>query len=939
MKRFLATVVLAATAIAITASPASASFGLHNFEVRFSGPKGEAQMQAGFHPFALETSFEVNLSEKGNPEAPVKELQIAQPEGLAGIPTAVPRCSSAEFLDRADIEAEETADISACSDSSVVGTVAVTYGLLLEEGPSIETQEAAVYNLAPPPGSAAKLGFYVAGVPVTVVVGVSEKPPYEIVASVRDISEVLEFYGSKFTIWGVPAAPEHDGDRGRCIEVEFAGEECSAGVGEVPFLISPRACQGPLTSTWEAHPWTEPSAVASESVLTREGPNPAGFSGCGVLGFAPGLEAQPSTDRASSPSGLSASLSLADEEIKNPEGIAGSDLKRAEVILPQGVTLNPSLAEGLTACTEEDLEHETANSQAGEGCPEASKVGTVQVTTPLLEQTLPGSLYVAEPFKNPAHTLIALYMVIREPQLGVSVKLTGEVHPDPKTGQIVTVFDDTPQLPFSDVTVHLREGGRSPLISPSLCGTYTTEARLTPWADPSATVPVSSPFTIDHGVGGGPCPSGATPPFEPGFSAGTLDNSAGRYSPFELRLTRPDGNQDLVRFSATLPPGALARLAGTSQCPDAAIAQAKAKSGREELEHPSCPASSQIGALQAGAGVGSELTYVPGKVYLAGPFNGAPLSVVAMTPAVAGPFDVGDVVVRQALKVNPRTGVASVDGTASDPIPHILAGIPLSVRDIRVSVDKPNFTINPTDCARFAVGASIWGGGADPFSTADDSPVFRESPFRAAGCAGLRFAPKMSLNLKGGTKRGSFPQLRATYTPRAGDANLRNLILRFPHSEFVEQGHFRTICTRVQYAAGAGNGQQCPAASIYGTARAFTPLLEAPLEGPVYLRSSSHNLPDAVLSLHGLIDVEVPIRIDSVNGQLRASLEEAPDAPLTKAEVNMQGGQKGLFVNSTNLCRGTHRARVTLLAQNSKSATLEPKLQAQCKGKKPKRKH
>ncbi len=938
MKRLSLAALAAALALALAAPAAEAAFGLEGFDVRFSGEHGEAQMQAGSHPFALETSFGVNLDEKGFPEGAVKELDVAQVPGLAGIPNAVPACSTLDFLTR--IHGVTQPDTADCANGSAVGLTTVEIGAEIGGEHTTETRTAPVYSLEPPPGVAAKLGFYILSVPVTVDVGVSEEPPYRIVAAVKNVSQVLEFYGSKFTIWGVPGSPAHDALRGQCVE---NNDKCPAGIGEVPFLIAPRACEGPLESTWEVDSWSAPGIFAGgpgKGALTHddaEPPNPEGFGGCGSLGFAPRLEAVPSTDRASSPSALTLSLKLADEGIKNPKGRAGSDLKRAEVILPKGVTLNPSLAEGLLSCSEAQLARERAGSAPGEGCPEASKVGTVQVATPLLEQTLPGSLYLAEPFKNPTHSLIALYMVIREPKLGVSIKLPGEVRPDPKTGQIITTFDDTPQLPFSDVTVHLREGGRSPLISPSLCAPYTTVARLTPWSDPSNPIEVSSSFNISHGVGGGPCPTGGTPPFEPGLEAGTLDNSAGRYSPFYLRLTRPDGNQDLIRFSATLPPGALARLAGTTQCPEADIAQAKSKSGREELANPSCPASSQIGSLQAGAGVGSELTYVPGKLYLAGPFNGAPLSVVAMTPAVAGPFDVGDVVVRQALRVNPRTGVASVDGTASDPIPHILAGIPLSVRDVRVSVDKPNFTLNPTDCQRFAVAASIWGGGADPFSTADDSPVSRESPFRAAGCGALRFAPTMALKLRGGTKRGSFPQLSATYAPRAGDANLKNLVLRLPHSEFVEQAHFRTICTRVQYAAGAGNGSQCPPGSVYGTATAYTPLLEAPLQGPVYLRSSNHNLPDVVLALHGLIDVEVPIRIDSVHGQLRASLEEAPDAPLTKAEVNMQGGSKGLIVNSTNLCKGTHRAKVSLQAQNGKSATLQPKLQSSCKGKKHKR--
>jgi hypothetical protein len=521
-------------------------------------------------------------------------------------------------------------------------------------------------------------------------------------------------------------------------------------------------------------------------------------------------------------------------------------------------------------------------------------------------------------------------MTIKEPQRGIYVSLAGEVEPDPKTGQIVAYFEDLPQVPFSHFRFHFREGGRSPLVTPPLCGTYETEALFTPSANPEEALFTTSSFQINHGPGGGPCPAGGKPPFEPGFQAGSLNNAAGAHTPFHLRLTRRDGDQDLTKFSTTLPKGLLAKLAGVSQCSAAQIARVRAKSGKAELASPSCPANSQIGTATGGAGVGSQLTYVPGKIYLAGPYRGAPISVVAIVPAVAGPFDVGTIVTQFALQIDPRTAQVRVDGDKSDPIPHILAGIPLVVRDIRATVDRPSFALNPTSCDPTQVAADIWGGGLDLFSVLDDSPVARSARFQAAGCRGLGFAPKLDLRLKGGTKRGAHPKLRGTYRPKAGDANLEQLVLRLPRSAFLDQAHIRTICTRVQFAA-----NNCPKAAIYGRVRAFTPLLAEPLEGPAYLRSSNNNLPDLVFDLHSsLVDFEAVARIDSKRGGIRATFTDLPDAPIEKVVVNMQGGRKGLIVNSTDLCDAKHRANARMSAHSGKITTINPVMRAQCrKGK------
>jgi hypothetical protein len=334
-----------------------------------------------------------------------------------------------------------------------------------------------------------------------------------------------------------------------------------------------------------------------------------------------------------------------------------------------------------------------------------------------------------------------------------------------------------------------------------------------------------------------------------------------------------------------------------SQCPDRLIAQIAAKSGREELASPTCPADSRIGSVFAGAGAGSQLTYVPGSIYLAGPLGKAPLSVLAVVPAVAGPFDVGVVTTRQALDLDPVSAQVEVDGALSDPIPHILAGIPLAVRDIQVSVDRPQFTLNPTSCLKKTIASALWGGGLDPFSPFDDAPVARSQRFQAANCASLGFKPRFSLSLEGGTRRGGHPALTAQVRPRPGDANLARAVARFPRSTFLDQAHIRTVCTRVQFAASS-----CPPGSIYGRVKAFTPLLEEPLKGPVYLRSSDNLLPDLVFDLHGLVDIEASARTDSVKGKLRVTFPSIPDAPVSKVLVQMQGGKKGLLINSRNIC-------------------------------------
>jgi hypothetical protein len=927
MRRFVPTLAVALLAMLSAATPASAAFGLHDFDVIFTNPKGEIVSQAGAHPFAMTTSFRVNGEETAEggefPDEAIRDALFTQMPGFTGIPSAVPACSAADFF---TLNGESGVSSSNCPDAAAVGVVANQLASKNAKG----IIYSAVYNLEPSPGVAAKLGFWAGGVPVTIDADPSEDSPNLIVAGPTNIPQLVEVMGSEFTLWGIPADPAHDPLRGKCINIsgESTGK-CHVSIAEVPFITMPRSCESPLRSTYNALSWLG-STDTGEVFTHDEVGNPQEMTGCGALTFSPHISTAPTSRSAASPSGMDIALHFDDEGLTNPseEATAASDLKKAALTFPEGVTINPSQAEGLATCSKEQLARETASSAFGAGCPAESKVGSVEVETPVLQgEVLKGSLFVATPYANPYGCLIAVYMAIKDPARGVRIAVAGKVEPDPATGQLVTTFGEgvspIPQQPVSDLRVHLREGGRSPLITPGHCGDYESKMLLTPTADPTHPVTATSSFHIGSGVGGGSCPPAGPPPFEPGFAAGTLTNGAVTHSPFLMRLTRRDGDQDLTKFSATLPPGMLASLVGVAKCSDAAIAAARARTGpsggHEELASPSCPAASKIGTTLAGAGVGSQLTYVPGSLYLAGPYNGASLSVVSITPGVAGPFDVGTVVVRVALGFNPLTAEVQADGSRSDPIPHILRGIPLAVRDLRVNVNRPNWIFNPTSCKESSTRATIFGSAASLFDPSDDIPISRSARFQAADCMALGFGPHLGLKLKGGTARGDHPALTATYTPHEGDANLRDLSVLLPHSEFVENANFRTICTRKAFAA-----HNCPAGSIYGHVAAYTPLLEEPLEGPVYLRSSDNLLPDAVLALHGIIDVEVPIKIDSFKQRLRATVKGAPDAPVSKVVVQMQGGRKGLFVNSRNLCASKNRAQLDFTAQSTKKLTRNP---------------
>jgi hypothetical protein len=933
MSKRLATIMgvsaLALVAFATSSIPAQAEFGLNGFDVTFENKNGSPATKAGSHPFAMETTFHVNAHQQGGVFAvdqELKDLKVQLPVGFAGNPSAMPRCSHADFL---KLNSEST---PACPNDTAVGTVTPA----ISTGPNPTNvgfgAPRAIFNLKPPPGVAAELGFVAARLPVTVDVSVTRKAPYSISAASLNAPQAAQVFALKLTLWGNPANPAHDEQRGSCIVK--TGVKCSAeGAPEKPFLTLPRACDAPTKATFTAVSWQEPDAtpVSGEAETAFE------LSECEELGFAPTITAEPTEHAAETPAGLEFNLDVADPGLTEPEGTADADIKKSVVTLPAGFTTNSAVASGLGACTLAQYEAEELQGEGG--CPESSKVGSVEIETPLLEndeeegglKVLHGQIYVAKQHDNVFDNLLTIYMVIEDPALGILIKLPGKVEPDPATGQLTTTFDELPRVPFSHFHLHFREGKRAPLVTPPTCGTYTTEAELYSYSKPTVSLHRSASFEITSGTGGAPCASQLSN--SPSFSAGTLSPLAGSYSPFVLKLSRADGSQQFSAVSTTLPQGLLGKLAGIPYCSDAQIAQAQSRSGEGqgalELASASCPPASEVGIVTVGAGAGPEPLYVTGHAYLAGPYKGAPLSLEIVTPAIAGPFDLGVVAVRIALQVNPETAQITA---VSDPIPTILHGLPLDVRSDAIDMSRPQFTLNPTSCEpKTILGTSTSTLGlVAPLS----------SYFQASACAGLGFGPNLALSLQGGMKRTKHPALKAvvTYPKKGSYANIKSVRTVLPRGLFIDNARVANPCTRPQFAENA-----CPAKSVLGKARAYSPLLDKPLEGNVYFRSNGgeRNLPDLVADLNGQIHVVLVGFVDAAHkkgsevSRVRTTFASAPDAPVSKFVLELFGGKKGLLVNSTNLCKADNRAQVKMTAQNGKRLSLEPTIGTSCKGPKP----
>ena len=933
-------VATAATTITEEEAPFGFDSGASGLGAWLTEADGSAATAAGSHPsqFTVNVGFNTRRGNRAGTTiltsgAGARDVFTDLPPGLVVDPAAIPaRCTEEQF------------ETTTCPDEAVVGRANVGLSFAGEAAFS----ETPLYNLVPPPGAASSFGFDPGGTGLHAhVLGGLRPGDYTIRGAVKDIPALFEhpIYNSQLQIWGDPSSESHDHTRGNCINRNVNGETNTCPVPHHDFaaVTLPTACSSSLQIEAQIDSWANPSQFVSRSTpLTDLAGTPTGVSGCNAVPFNPSLSVQPTTNLADSPSGLDVDLAI--PQSNSRLGTASAHLKEAVVTLPEGLVVNPASANGLAGCSPAQVGIDSAtgvaNGQAPT-CPDASKIGSVTLESPLLAQynsedkvqrdangqaiaePIPGSVYVATPHDNPFGSLLAIYVVLDDPAHGILVKLAGEVRADPVTGRLTTTFASNPQLPFSHFKLHFFSGASAALRTPLTCGTKTVTSDLTPWSTPEgANATPSDSFLTAVEPGGGACPASADQAANhPAFSSGTLAPQAGAYSPLVLKLAREDGTAPITGIDTTMPPGLTGKLAGIAECPDGALAAAAAKTGAAETQTPSCPASSLVGTAVVGAGAGPTPYYTSGRAYLAGPYKGAPLSLAIVTPATAGPYDLGTVVVRTALFVDPETARIHA---VSDPIPQILQGIPLDVRSIALRVDRPSFTLNPTSCDPFAVTGSA--------SAAAVAPAALTSPFQVGGCSALAFKPKLAIALEGGTKRSDNPALKAVLTMPAAGANIAAASVALPHSEFLDQAHIRTVCTRVQFAAGAGNGAGCPAGSVYGTARAITPLLDAPLEGPVFLRSNpEHELPDLVAALNGQIDVVLVGRIDSHKGGIRTTFEGVPDAPVSKFVLEMQGGKKGLLENSVNLCKSTNRATALFDGQNGKVNDFKPVVKAKCR--------
>lgn len=907
MRGRLSMILAATTLLALGASaPSAQAFGIAGFEGSLAGSGGQPLLQAGAHPdLTTTTQFSTTPVEGGGSEVDgnVKDIEVKLPPGFVGNPTLAATCSQADLLGEGFA--------ASCPVDSQIGVVELAF-----EGRT-STEQKPLFNMVPPPGVAAQFAFNFNGVRAFIDSKVLSDPAapggYEVESDSLHVPQGLAISTIALTVWGVPADASHDPQRYGIGAFEVGVDSPAL---RLPFLDNPTSCSGaPSSIGLESDSWQEPGIFHQANFDHDPSGNALTFSGCESVPFEASIQAQPTSHEADSPTGLGVTVTVPQNQ--NPDGLASADLRGASVTLPEGMTINPASAGGLASCSNAQI---GLGGDAAATCPDESKIGNVEVVTPLLSHPLKGGVYLARQGENKFGSLLAIYLALEDQSSGTVVKLPGKVATG-AGGRLTASFEDAPQLPFESFQVNFFGGPRAPLRNPGSCGTYDTTAQFTPW---SGTAPVNSSdsFRITSGPGGSACPGGS---FDPKLEAATASPIAGGFTPFVLRLSRADGTQELGAITATLPEGLLGSLRGIPYCPEAALAAVPRAegTGAAELAAPACPAASQVGTVSVGAGAGSSPFYVnTGKAYLAGPYKGAPLSLAIVAPALAGPFDLGNVVVRTALQVSPETTQITA---VSDPLPTILSGIPLDLRSVAVSIDRGDFLRNPTSCGPQQVTSTITGTGG---ATASPS-----AGLLVTNCAELGFSPKLSLRLSGKTRRAQDPALEAVLSAPPGQADIKRVQVVLPKSEFIDNAHIGDVCTRPQFAA-----EQCPDSSRLGTALARTPLLDQPLSGNVYLRSNgaARKLPDLVVRLQGQIDATLVGYIDSVRhkgsevSRLRTTFANVPDAPVSQFVLKLAGGDLGLLENNTDLCRSKQPATVKMTAHNGSTRNLTVPIATSC---------
>lgn len=929
MSKQLLFFVAAVTACLVFAAPSMAGFGFQSFENKFINEDGSVDLLAGSHPWEMVTSFALNQSKnelgESVPAGDLKDTWVELPAGFIGDPTATAKCSQAEFhTPNPHVESGGGLPSDSCPDNAELGLVRVGEGVNENEAFWV-----GMYNLVPPPGVPAELGLYAYGTPVVLTPSVRTGGDYGITVASSAASQALDINYLTVILWGVPGDPSHDNLRGTCLAEEGGSiPECSHPFqGTIkPFVSLPTSCAGPLKTTIHVDSWQNPGRLGGDGTPDLSDPawasasfesendegHPAGLVGCSRLDFSPSVSIAPESAATSSPTGLGVHVHLPQSE--NPVGLAEANVKKIAVRLPAGMSVNPAAAGGLASCTESEI---ALYSDAPASCPDASKVGTVRVTTPLLETPLEGSVFVAQQEANPFGSLLALYVVAQGD--GVVIKLAGKVETDPSTGQLTTVFEGVPQQPFSDVELTLFGGPRAALVTPSACGAYSASSSLLPYsAPPPPNNMEPGPFSPEAAADGAmlasepfSISSGCTSQFAPSLLAGTTSAKAGSFSPLTVTFSRTDQDQNLNEVTLRTPPGLLGLLKTVPLC------------GEPQAELGTCPAASQIGHVTVGAGTGPDPVFLPeagrqeDPVFLTGPYKGAPFGLSIVDHAEAGPFNLGPVIVRAAISVDPHTAQVIVK---SDPLPQIVEGIPLQLRTVNVTVDRGGFIFDPTNCSPLVVNSTL--------SSTQGAQASPSSPYQVKNCSTLPFKPRFTVSTQAHTSRTQGASLvvkvAAKGGPQAGggEANISKVDVELPKVLPARLTTLQKACTLAQFEA---NPSGCPAASDVGTATVHTPILAVPLTGPAYLVSHGNaGFPDLEIVLQGegitlVLDGGTQIK----KGTTYSHFETVPDAPISSFELKLPEGAHSVLTTAGlpakahgDLCRTKLVMPTTITAQN-----------------------
>jgi hypothetical protein len=935
-----ATNTVSATAVGLTEAAVSElfvvgsgtlAFGPSDLVSHIAGAGGELDHQAGDHPYELTTRIDLNSIERPIPEGgnlgvtsvqDVKDVVVDLPPGLVGDAQATPKCTLPEL-----------SNFRHCPADTRVGQI--------RTGPLEEADIAGgIFNMVPEHGVAAEFGFY-DGLKATHVLYASVAPTpsgYVVRATTAGVPQI-RLTDVTATFFGDPVAKDNDQDGQPHTPFFTNPSDCSTGQARVS-TVHIDSWQQPGTFNENGTPTGEPLVESPNWFATSSSPAESPpVTGCDLLRFEPSMTAQPDTTTADSPTGLNFDLKVP-QAARTQGSLATPPLRDATVTMPPGMTLDPSAAGGLQACSEAQIGWLGTSGPHGEQlpnvhgphgeepntgltnftaaaptCPDTSKVGSVEVISPLIENEKPlqGSVYLARQQENPFGSLLAAYIVIDDPTTGTIVKVPGKLTVNetegPNAGQITGEFDQNPQLPFKELKLRFFGGPRGDLATPEACGTYTTTSDFEPWSAPESG-PDATPSDSFNITGG--CVSA----FTPAFSAGTTSPQAAGFSPFVLSLSKQDNEQGFSGLAVNLPPGLLGRITGVGECSDAQVAAAQARGGlgqgAVELASPSCPSSSLLGTVTTASGPGTQPFSVTGKAYLTGPYKGAPYGIAVIVPALAGPFDLGVVVVRQALFINPVTSQVT---DVSDPFPTIRDGIPLRIKRIDVNLNRPGFTLNPTSCEPMAINAtatSIQGAQA-PLS----------SRFQAAGCQGLAFHPEFAVSTSGVTSKANGASFHVKIGfPTGGQANIHKVELTVPD---VLPSRLTTLQKACREAVFNVNPASCPPGSLIATATAHSPLLPDPLVGPVYFVShGGAAFPDTEIVLQGdNVKLIIDGHTDIKKGITYSRFETVPDAPVTSFEFNASEGPYSIFGALGDLCQKEINAPTKITAQNGAVFTQE----------------